>query len=75
VKFKITDKVSSFLHDGKRYVPGDIVDLPSRYASLDWLEPAKKPKPAAKPESKLAPSKEESTKLEPSKEKPSQPKK
>ena len=76
MKFRITDKVSSFLHNGKRYFPGDIVDLPRRYAKLNWLEPVKKErsKPAAKPKSKPTPPDEESAKLEPSKEK-SQPKK
>ena len=69
MKFKITDKVSSFLHNGKRYFPRDIVDLPPRYASLDWLEPVKKPKPAAKPKPKPTPPKEESTELEPSEKK------
>ena len=64
MKFRITDKVSSFLHEGKRYFPGDVVDLPPRYASLNWLEPVKKPKAAAKPKPKSTPPAEESAKLE-----------
>lgn len=44
-KFRVTDKVTSFLHKGKRYFPGDVVELPSRYGTLNWLEPLKKPKP------------------------------
>lgn len=45
-KYRVMDKVSSFLGpDGKRYLPGDIVKLPSRYGTLNWLEPLKKPKP------------------------------
>ena len=44
-KFRLTDKVSSFLQDGKRYYPGDVVELPTRYGTFNWVEPLKKPKP------------------------------
>ena len=45
-KFRVTGKVSSFLGpDGKRYFPGDIVSLPSRYMTLEWLESLETPKP------------------------------
>lgn len=48
-KFRIK-KVQSFSKDGKQYKPGDIVELPERYASLDFTEPVveKKKKPEAK---------------------------
>ena len=75
MKFRITDRVSSFLHEGKRYFPGGVVDLPPRYASLNWLEPVKKPKAAAKPKPKSTPRAEESEKLESSEKKSFRPKK
>jgi len=37
-KFRIK-KVESFSKDGKTYKPGDVVELPERYASLDFTEP------------------------------------
>ena len=43
-KFKILPKVESFLKDGVRYFPGDIVELPQRYKSKDWLQEVKPPK-------------------------------
>ena len=46
-KFRIK-KVQSFRHGGKRYFPGDIVELPERFATLDFTEPVeeKKKEPA-----------------------------
>ena len=47
-KFKILPKVESFLKDGARYFPGDVVELPQRYKSKDWLgevKPVKAEKP------------------------------
>jgi len=37
-KFRIV-KVESFSKDGKRYFPGEIVELPEEYASFDFTEP------------------------------------
>ena len=53
-KFKVLPKVESFLKDGVRYFPGDVVELPQRYKSKDWLEevkPAKAEKPKKPAES------------------------
>ena len=44
-RFKILPRVESFLKDGVRYFPGDVVELPPRYESKDWLEEVKPPKP------------------------------
>ena len=69
-KFKILPKVESFLKDGVRYFPGDIVDLPERYKSKDWLQEVKsskpeKPKKPAEPVAKeKSPQKEESFRSE-----------
>ena len=45
-------KVESFSKDGKRYKPGDIVELPERYASLDFTEPVVEKKEEKKTEAK-----------------------
>jgi len=51
-KYRIK-KVESFSKDGKRYKPGDIVELPERYASLDFAEPVvEETKEEAKPQKK-----------------------
>ena len=64
MKFRITEKVSSFLHEGKRYSPGDIVDLRPRYRSLNWLEPVKKSKPAAKQKPEPKPQQQETSEVQ-----------
>lgn len=43
-------KVAVFGYQGKDYKPGDIVEVPKRFATLDFLEPlkeesAEQPKP------------------------------
>jgi hypothetical protein len=51
-KFKVK-KVNRFVYEGKRYKPGDIVELPERFTGLDFLEPVKErstAKPLEKPE-------------------------
>ena len=63
-KFKILPKVESFLKDGVRYFPGDIVELPQRYKSKDWLQEVKpvkaeKPKKPAESAAKEEPSQKE----------------
>ncbi|MDH5390744.1 MAG: hypothetical protein OEX10_06290 [Candidatus Bathyarchaeota archaeon] len=65
-KFKILPKVESFLKDGQRYFPGDVVELPQRYKSKDWLEEVKPvkaeklKKPAVVAAKEVPPQKEES---------------
>lgn len=50
MKFKVK-KVSVFGYQGKDYHPGDVVELPERFAGLDFLEPIKEePKESPKPE-------------------------
>ncbi len=49
-------KVSSFQYKGKTYQPGDKVNVPKRYQTLDFLEPI--------PEKKSAPKKSKKTKKE-----------
>ena len=51
-KFRIK-KVESFSKDGKRYKPGDIVELPEEYASLDFTEPVVEEKKKEAKEAKL----------------------
>lgn len=34
-------KVAVFGYQGKDYKPGDIVEVPKRFATLDFLEPVK----------------------------------
>lgn len=65
-KYRVLPKVNSFLYDGKRYLPGEIVELPKRIGDRkDWLErftPPKidrKGKSAANSESKEETSQEE----------------
>jgi hypothetical protein len=54
VKFKILPKVNRFTGpDGVRHYPGDIVDLPSRYQSKNWLEAVDKPKTVEAPPPKI----------------------
>lgn len=45
-------KVAVFGYEGKDYKPGDIIEVPKRFATLDFLEPVKeepKPKKSEKP--------------------------
>jgi len=53
-KYRIV-KVSSFRHKGKRYFPGDIVELPKRFATLDFTEPVLEKKQEPVVEKKKAP--------------------
>lgn len=58
-KFRILPKVQSFADaKGNQYKPGDIVELPARYASFNWLEPLKKPKKPKAPPAKVEPASE-----------------
>lgn len=58
-KFRILPKVDGFTKDGVQYKPGDIVDLPKRYATFNWLEPVE-PEPKVKaPPTKVEPPIEE----------------
>ena len=54
-------KVAVFGYQGKDYKPGDIVEVPKRFATLDFLEPVKE-----KPE-KLEPKTEQTTEEKPEK--------
>lgn len=64
-KYKVLPKVNSFLYEGTRYLPGDIVELPKRIGDRkDWLERFTPPKTdrkgkSAKPISKEGTSQEE----------------
>jgi hypothetical protein len=65
LKFRLkkgSGSVSSFSDaQGKKYLPGDIVDLPASYKGEKWLEPVEEdPKPVAA-ESKVEPAPEPAT--------------
>lgn len=65
-KYKVLPKVNSFLYDGKRYLPGDIVELPKRIGDRkDWLERFTPPKTDRKGKSAKSESKEETSQEEP----------
>jgi len=55
-KYRIV-KVSSFRHKGKRYFPGDIVELPKRFATLDFTEAVVEKKKEPVVEKKTEPTK------------------
>ena len=51
-------KVAVFGYEGKDYKPGDIIEVPKRFATLDFLEPVKEePKEEPKPKKSEKPRK------------------
>lgn len=64
-KYRVLPKVNSFLHEGTRYLPGDIVELPKRIGDRkDWLERFTPPKTDRKEKSAKPVSKEETSQTE-----------
>lgn len=57
MKFTVTNKITKLIHDGKTYMPGDVVELPEKYMRHDWLKPVEpvKKAPVKMPEPKIEP--------------------
>ena len=43
-------KVTVFAYKGKNYKPGDIVEVPKRFSTLDFLQPVKEEPKSSKEE-------------------------
>jgi len=68
MKFRVK-KVNRFVHEGRTYRPGDIINLPESMLGMDFLEPVEPEKPKVTlPEPSIAPVEE--AKIQPSKAEP-----